>query len=262
VDAPSADAHPFGRARSTRLADAVADQIRESVLSNRLEDGSRLAPLDRLTAQFGVSAPTMREALRILEAEGLIAVQRGGIGGAVVQRPSSRTAAYALALVLRAAGTRKADIGDAVQLLEPLCAALCAQRADRMKKVVPELQRLNAAARDLLDADAVAYNATMLEFHDAIVRLAGNDTLAVVLRVLEDILMAEVESWVAAASARGGYVTPDDRVVELETHERIVELIVAGDGEAAAALMKEHFERLTIGPIFEADQVVDPKSVR
>jgi GntR family transcriptional repressor for pyruvate dehydrogenase complex len=262
VDPQEVGVLPFGPTRPTRLADKVADQIRDSILSGRLEDGSRLPPLDQMTAQFAVSMPTMREALRILETEGLISVKRGGIGGAVVHRPTARTAAYTLALVLRAEGTRKRDVGAALQLLEPLCATLCARRPDRANEVVPELRRLNDAARDLLDADGVAYNAAMLEFHDAVVRLAGNDTLAVVLRVLQDILLAEVEQWVAEATAKGGYIAPEARIAEIETHERIVDLIADGDGDAAGALMKDHFEGITIGPIFEADQQVDPKSVR
>jgi DNA-binding FadR family transcriptional regulator len=262
VDLLGAGAPSFGPARATRLADTVADQIRESILTSRLDDGGRLPPLERMTAQFGVSTPTMREALRILETEGLISVKRGGIGGAVVHRPTSRTAAYTVALVLRAQGTRKRDVSEAVQLLEPLCATLCARRPDRKKKVVPELRRLNGAARELVDADGVAFNAAMLAFHAAVVRLAGNDTIAVMLGVLEDILLAEVESWVAETAAQGSYIAPDERIGEIDVHDRIVDLIADGDGEAAAALMREHFRSLTIGPIFEADQRVDPKSVR
>jgi DNA-binding FadR family transcriptional regulator len=159
-------------------------------------------------------------------------------------------------------GTRKRDVGEAVQLIEPLCAKLCALRPDRKKKVVPQLRRLNDTARELLDDDGVAFNAAMLEFHEAVVRLAGNDTLAVMLRVLEDILVAEVESWVAATAAQGNYIAPAERAAEVDTHDRIVDLFASGDGDAAAALMTEHFERLSIGPIFDSDQRVDPKAVR
>jgi len=262
VDLTAPGALSFGHARAPRLAETVADQIREQILSGQIDDGGRLPPLERMTAQFGVSTPTMREALRILETEGLISVKRGGIGGAVIHRPTPHTAAYTMALVLRAEGTRKRDVGAAVQLVEPLCAKLCAERTDRTKKVVPELRRLNDAARGLLDDDGVAFNAAMLEFHDAVVSLAGNHTIAVMIRVLEDILAAEVESWVAETAARGAYIPPAERVTEIDTHERIVDLIAKGDGDAAAALMSEHFERLSIGPIFEADQHVDPKAVR
>jgi GntR family transcriptional repressor for pyruvate dehydrogenase complex len=262
VDASRAEPPPFAPARATRLADTVADQIRESILSGRLADGERLAPLERMTSQFGVSMPTMREALRTLEAEGLLSVKRGGIGGSLVHRPTPRTAAYTLALVLRSQGTRKRDVGEATQLLSPLCAGLCARRPDRAQAVVPELRRLNETARELLEADGVAYNASMLAFHDAVVRLSGNDTIAMVLRVLEHILLADVESWVADAAAHGEYLAPAGRRTEIATHDRIVDLIEEGDEDGAAALMKEHLARLTIGPIFDAEQRVDPKSVR
>jgi DNA-binding FadR family transcriptional regulator len=258
----SAAALRFGPARPTRLADTVADQIRELILAGQVDDGGRLPPLERMTAQFGVSTPTMREALRILETEGLISVKRGGIGGAVVHRPTPRTAAYTLALVLRAEGTRKRDVGQAVQLLGPVCARLCAERADRMDTVVPHLHRLNDAARELLDADGVAFNAAMLEFHDALVQLSGNDTLRVLIGAVEDILFPEVQSWVADAAARGGYAAPAERVTEIDTHERIIDLIAQGDGDGAASLLVEHVQGLRIGPIFDSDQLVDPKAVR
>jgi GntR family transcriptional repressor for pyruvate dehydrogenase complex len=251
-----------GQARAPRLAETVAEQIRDLVLSRQLDDGSRLPPLDRLTAQFRVSTPTMREALRILETEGLIAVQRGGIGGAVVRRPTPRTAAYTLALVLRAEGTRKRDVGEALELIGPVCAQLCAGRADRLDRVVPRLRSLNEAARQLLDDDGVAFNAAMLEFHDALIQLSGNDTLRVLIGSLEDILFPEVQSWVAETAAEGRYVPPAERVKEIATHDRIVDCIERGDGEGAAALLTEHVRDRTFGRIFETDQRVDPKAVR
>ena len=124
-----------------RLADVVAGRIREMILRGDLEDGERLPPLETLLEQFGVSAPPMREALRILEAEGLAVVQRGRVGGAVVRRPDARTAAYTLAMVLSSQGTQKRDVGEGLALLEPLCAMLCARRSDRKSKVVRKLRK-------------------------------------------------------------------------------------------------------------------------
>ena len=119
-----------GQIRLPRLADVVADRIRELVLAGELKDGERLPPLDALLQQFGVSGPSMREALRILEAEGLIEVQRGNIGGAVVHRPNARMAAYTMALVLRSEGAAKGEVAEALGMMEPLCGVACVRRAD------------------------------------------------------------------------------------------------------------------------------------
>ena len=117
MDPPPAATLPEGRVRSRRLADLIADDLREGILARRIDDGERLPPLERLQDHFGVSAPTMRESLRILEAEGLLVVQRGGIGGAIVRRPTPRTAAYMLAMVLRSQNTVKRDVAEAIAFL-------------------------------------------------------------------------------------------------------------------------------------------------
>jgi DNA-binding FadR family transcriptional regulator len=246
------------RAHAPRLADVVAGQIRELILMGELEDGARLPTLERLLEQFGVSAPTMREALRILEAEGLVAVQRGGIGGALIQRPSPREVAYTVALVLRSLGTERRDVSQAVTLLQPICAQLCAQRPDRKANVARELRELNDAAREVID-DAVAFNERMLQFHRAVVRLSGNDTLALVTCALEDITLADVHDWVDEHAAHGDYPTEAERAASVETHERIIDLIAAGDGAGAAQAMADHIAgRSVVGD----DRRVDPQVVR
>jgi DNA-binding FadR family transcriptional regulator len=258
MNEPRTTSLSVARAHAPRLADVVASQIRELILLGELEDGARLPPLERLLEQFGVSAPTMREALRILEAEGLIAVQRGGIGGALIQRPSPREAAYTLALVLRSLGTERRDVALAVTMLEPLCAQLCARRPDRKANVARELREVSNAAREVLD-DAVAFNEQMLEFHRAVVRLSGNDTLTLVTRALEDITLADLHDWVVEHAAHGDYPTEAERAAAIETHERIIELIDAGDEAGAARAMADHIAGRTV---FDDDRRVDPQAVR
>jgi GntR family transcriptional repressor for pyruvate dehydrogenase complex len=251
-----------GRVHLPRLADVVAERIREAILLGELQDGERLPPLDAMLEQFGVSAPSMREALRVLEAEGLIVVQRGGIGGAIVRRPTARTAAYTLALVLRSRGTEKGDVSDAVMVLEPACVRLCALRADRADAVVPELQTLNAAAEALASSDGLAFNDAMLDFHRAVVRLSGNETLAVVTRALGHISLADLRAWVSDSDARGEYPSPDVRTRELSRHAHITDLIEAGDAAGAEEAMRDHLDRSAHTVSDHGEPTVDPKTVR
>jgi GntR family transcriptional repressor for pyruvate dehydrogenase complex len=252
-----------GRVHAPRLADVVAERIRDAILLGELADGERLPPVETLLEQFGVSAPSMREALRVLEAEGLIVVQRGGIGGAVVNRPTAKTAAYTLALVLRSQGTPKSDVSRATTMLEPLCAQLCAQRADRKKTVVPVLRELNATARALVDDDdGVRFNAAMLEFHRTLVRLSGNETMTLVTQALEHIRLAEVQAWVSTNAAHGTYPTADLRRREVDFHERITDLVAKGDDAAVAVAMTEHLADGVAADLARPGETVDPKSVR
>src|SRR3954454_11865683 len=112
--------------RQPRLADMVAGVLRERIVNGGLADGDMLPPLDKLVKEFGVSAPSLREALRVLESEGLITVRRGSTGGAVVHRPKAEAVAYMLGLVLQAERAPVADLVGALGHLEPLCARLCA----------------------------------------------------------------------------------------------------------------------------------------
>jgi GntR family transcriptional regulator, transcriptional repressor for pyruvate dehydrogenase complex len=246
-----------------RVADVVADRIRELILTGGLADGERLPRLDTLLEQFGVSAPSMREALRILEAEGLIAVQRGSVGGAVVHRPNAWTAAYTLALVLRSRGTEVGDVADALGELEPLCAMFCARRKDRAQRVVRPLRKINATSRSLIDGDHVAYNESSVEFHAAIVRHCGNATLTLVVGALESVWLGDVEAWLKATTTHGTYPTPAERLGVLELHEHVADLIAAGEDLEAYKVMRSHADhRLVYGNEVDPRRPVDPRAVR
>src|SRR3978361_21098 len=128
---------PPGRTPQRRIAETVAGELREAILTGRMAD--RLPPHDQLVSDFGVSHPSVREALRILETEGLVTVRRGSIGGAEVHRPDQSSAAYHLGLVLQGARVTLGDLAAGLLQLEPLCAGEVTRRADRMTAVVPAL---------------------------------------------------------------------------------------------------------------------------
>ena len=68
----------------------MASRLRNEILSGRLTEGDSLPRQEDLLADFKVSPPAVREALRILETEGLISVRRGNVGGAIVHLPTAR----------------------------------------------------------------------------------------------------------------------------------------------------------------------------
>jgi GntR family transcriptional repressor for pyruvate dehydrogenase complex len=252
-----------GQTRLPRLADVVADRIRELILEGELKNGERLPPLDALLQQFGVSGPSMREALRILEAEGLIQVQRGNIGGALVHRPNARMAAYTMALVLRSERAAKGEVAEALGMVEPLCGMACARRADRNSTVVPELQAINAEARELAEGDAFIFNETMNQFHVTLVRGCGNEALRLVTVALAFVWRADMSTWVSATVWHGRYPKLAQRLESVEAHERIAEFIAAGDEEGVAAAMSDHNEVQRIYQEgVDPTELVDPRAVR
>ena len=190
------------RIRSSRVADQVADRIRDLIISGALPDGERLPPIEALMRDFGVSGPSIREALRTLESEGLITVQRGSTGGAIVHPPDARTAAYIVALVLSSRGTQIGDVLKATTILEPVCAMLCAQRPDRNKVVVPALRKLNAAARMLLEGDEREFAQNSISFHETLVQGCGSETITLVAGILESIWFTKARQLLGDLPAR------------------------------------------------------------
>jgi DNA-binding FadR family transcriptional regulator len=227
----------------------VADHLRERILSGTLRDGAALPAQEKLLDEFRVSKPTMREALRILETEGLITVRRGSIGGALVHRPKEQNAAYTLGLVLQSRMVTVDDVGRALKRLEADCAALCALRPDRARTIVPALRSCNRLARRQLD-DELPYTETMAVFHERLISHCGNATLAVVAGAIESIWLAHVKAWAERLAVQGQFPDRDYREAGLQVHEDLTELIAAGDAAAAAQLAGEHFDphQFYVGP--------------
>jgi DNA-binding FadR family transcriptional regulator len=244
------------------VADVVADRIRELIVSGQLADGDRLPHLDVLVEEFGVSGPSMREALRILESEGLITVQRGSIGGALVHSPDAKTAAYIVALVLRSQGTELRDVLEAMSILEALCAGLCARRQDRKKTVVRDLRKHNSTGRSLIDGDALAFNEEMMAFHATLVQQCGNETLTLVAGILESIWSVKERAWAESVTGRGELISRRARVKLVDSHDEITDLIESGRDQDVTMLVKEHIHVDVIYSEIDPTERVDPQAIR
>ena len=106
-----------------KLSHVIADRLRAQVISGHLPAGQQLPSEVQLEKLFKVSRPIVREALRILESESLIAVSRGARSGATVLEPSVARAAEYAADILAVAGTTVADVHTARMFLEPTIVA-------------------------------------------------------------------------------------------------------------------------------------------
>ena len=116
------------RIRQPRVAELVASRLRDDILTGRLKEGDVLPSQESLFAEFGVSPPAVREAIHILESDGLISVRRGNVGGAVVHLPSADRTAHMISMVLQTRAATPGDVSEALLHLEPICAGMCAAR--------------------------------------------------------------------------------------------------------------------------------------
>jgi GntR family transcriptional regulator, transcriptional repressor for pyruvate dehydrogenase complex len=227
------------RLTARRTAEIVAEELRRQILDGELADGDLLPRQEVLVDRFKVSLVSLREALRILETEGLLSVRRGNRGGAVVHAPAKATAAYMLGLVLQSRSARLTDLGRALQELEPSCAAMAAQHADRMSDLVPELTKLNEEAAEHLD-DAARFTDIGRRFHHAIARGCGNHTMAAVMGSLEALWTGHERQWAQQTAATGAYPGLSERRAVLGAHTKLAQAIEAGDDEKARRLAARH----------------------
>src|SRR6202048_3694471 len=119
------------RIRQPRVADIVASRLRDDILSGRLREGDVLTSQEPLFQECGVSPPALREAIHILESDGLVSVRRGNMGGAVVHLPSAERTAQTIGMVLQSRGAPPAGGRGALLYLEAIRAGVWAARYER-----------------------------------------------------------------------------------------------------------------------------------
>jgi DNA-binding FadR family transcriptional regulator len=222
----SGDVGPRGHdGRPPKAAALAADELRRRIATGELAPGDRLPPEDGLMAEFDLARTTLREALRILESEGIITVQRGRRGGPRVTRPPIDNLARGLALHLQLEGTTLSDLDAARQVIEPALAANMAR--SRTEDGLNALEEAIAGAAAAVRAhDRPAFGRAAAAVHGTLHEHGGNTTLAVIARTLHEV--AEAYYGLAAEQASDEQLS---RAVQ--SYRRLRRYIE--DGEAAAA---------------------------
>lgn len=248
--------------RQPRIADIVASRLRDDILSGRLKEGDVLPSQETLFSEFGVSPPAVREAIHLLETDGLISVRRGNVGGAVVHLPTAERTAHMISMVLQTRGATPADVSEALMHLEPICAGMCAAREDRMTEVVPYLQAAIDAQTEQFD-DASQYVPNARKFHETLVSRCGNEAMILLIGSLELIWSAH-ESSVWSDDGGPASMVDKTRRAALRDHQRLLDAIRDGNAGRAVRLAQDHLavaRRNTLafgtGKIIEAKRMSD-----
>jgi GntR family transcriptional repressor for pyruvate dehydrogenase complex len=227
----------FVPAQRVRSFDHIVGQIRDAIASGGIAPGERLPSERDLGTTFGVSRTTLREALRALEAQGVLEIRTGSRGGAFVAEPSSELVAGALANLLRFRSATARELAEFRVPFEAENAAWAARRAD--PAALAELEHIVGDVTALAHDEAVPWaEVAVLEvrFHDAVARATGNSVRAAIMSAILDALeRAFIAVPVPPDSPLRGELAP-----ELRT---IIDAIHAGDDEAAAAAMWAHVSR-------------------
>jgi GntR family transcriptional regulator, transcriptional repressor for pyruvate dehydrogenase complex len=222
----------FEPVRTVRAYERIVEQIEEAVESGSLQPGERLPSERELMAQFAVSRSTVREALRVLQARGLVRSRPGDPHGAEVL-PFSPAALHKSMTTL--ARVDELSLGELVQFRMVLDASanLLAARL----RTEEELAEMGAAIERMRAAIEVSYDefsAADVAFHDAVARASRNKLIQICTDVVRSIALDLIAEKIAAA--------PDQRALMRQTirhHEEVLAAIRAGDGLPAARLSRQ-----------------------
>jgi GntR family transcriptional repressor for pyruvate dehydrogenase complex len=216
------------RLRRPKMSALVAEAIAEDIFRRNLTPGMTLPNEAQMMDDFGIGRGTLREALRLLEAQGLVEVRTGRLGGPVVQRPESDRIAHLLSIMLRGWGVSYDEIVDARETYEPSVAALAA-----LRRTDEDLKRIAAAEESLEQAidDEEGFLESNREFHARIAEASGN-------RVL-------LAFWVGISAISDGHevgIHYDARARDaiVKAHRRIYVGVSNRNAEEARAAMSDH----------------------
>jgi GntR family transcriptional repressor for pyruvate dehydrogenase complex len=222
---------PEGSRRGMKTAELVALDIVRDIVGQQLKPGDRLPLEAEMLAHYRVSRSSLREALRLLETQGLIMIRPGPGAGTVVSEASPRSLGRTMTLYFHLADVSYDELLRTWVVTEPLLAELAAGNPDKERRVA-----LMSPFLPSEKPDETMSISTGLSFHDAVAELADNKALSIMFRAI-------------------GFIVSDHMLVHKERtalepfiireHEELARAIILGNAKKAGKLMREHVEHVS-----------------
>lgn len=219
---------PFARVTVPKASDILADHLRQQIRDGTLAEGTALPVERELAAAVGLGRQTVRDALRVLEIEGLVVTRAGRAGGSFVRRPDATTLERNLHALVSGRGVKFRSLLESREALEPAAARLAA-----LHHTPADLVMLDGAAARLASAEDVpTFLRCNADWHVAIATASHNEIIEAVVSSLSRVILRSTE--IEELNSE------ETMAVTLRAHERILAAIRAGDGDRAAAAMARH----------------------
>jgi len=213
-----------------RIANEIADWIIERDAS---EVRGAIASEATLIERYDASRGVVREAIRILEIDGLVEMKRGAAGGLFPREPDGASVTRGMSLFVRSRGITVDELYEARLAIEPRCALLAADRLDGTG-VARLREFLERERRAVEEHDFEEFSRTVIEFHSLVAGLSENRFMELVVRSLGEL----TEHVFSDASDHPPATMTDAH----RAHTKIAEAIIAGDPAQAASLSIAHMK--------------------
>jgi DNA-binding FadR family transcriptional regulator len=218
--------HATEQRRSQKTSERVALDIVHDIVAQGLRVGDRLPLEAEMVEQYQVSRASLREALRLLELQGLIRLKPGPGGGPVVGSVEAANLARTATLYFHLGASTYGQLMETQVLLEPIAAQLAALHPDRRAVMKPYTDPGDPAT----ESD---YRHQTTDFHEAVYKLAANPVLVLLTSAVTHTVSDHVIATMDPVSLRPSI---------LEEHVAIAKAIAAGQTEKARRLMSAHFQ--------------------
>lgn len=219
----------IGRVSVPKASDVLANHLRQQILEGKLVEGSAL-PVERvLASSVGLGRGTVRDALRVLEIEGLVVTRPGRAGGSFVRRPDSTTFERSLNVLVNGRGIRFRSLLETREALEPAAARLAA-----VYRTEDDLVALEEAATNLADAagDIPRFLQRNVEWHVAVGVASHNEIIEAIVNSLSRVMLRSTEI--------DDFNSDKTMADTLKAHDKILAAIRSGDPVKAESAMAKH----------------------
>jgi len=215
---------------TTNKAEQVARHLLETIISLKLKPGDTCGTEAELLERYKVSRPTLRESLRVLEAQGVLRLRPGPKGGILVARPSTEILAHGLSVHLRLHGVPFVSVLKAREVIEPALAAAAAINGtdEDFAKLEASIERLKAVT------DAPAFVEENRVFHSIIARASGNEVMEIFWQIISILAVGEHHGIPIQASHYREVI---------EAHEAILDACRRRQPKEAAERMEAHMSK-------------------
>jgi GntR family transcriptional regulator, transcriptional repressor for pyruvate dehydrogenase complex len=222
----------FSRVTPGRISQDIVQQVKGAIREGQLKPGDRLPPERELTERFGASRVTVRDALRILEASGLIEIRVGARGGAFVTAPAPDWVGEGIANMLMMASVTAEDVTEARFIFELGLVPLVCER--RTAEDIAALEEIcDRAEQALRDGD---YDVKLsAEFHTRLARSTHNDAIEMIVDSFHGPLLMSLTQAQRVAPQMGRRGTKE--------HRELIAAIRDRDHERARSIMSKHLAR-------------------
>lgn len=212
-----------------KAAVVLANSLREQILDGRIPEGQTLPNERDLAVKAGLSRPSVREALRILEVEGLVVTRPGRTGGAEVVRPDVSMIERSMETYIRGKGIRLQSVLEAREAVEPQAARLAARHWNDEDWL--DLQESHERLLSQL-GHLPHFLKANFDWHKAVVKASHNELLIAFISSIAQPLYA--------ATDLRGFNSPDVRQAVAVAHGKVMDALRARDADAAWRRMGRH----------------------